>query len=133
MQSGILFLVSIERGGSRRVYDRGPLLSDVSQLGDAPCRCLARVAVVRVGVVGPKRAEDFDGRRAKSAACQKVAAAGSEKNEHPSCLFTTTCPGLILTATRKPVSLHPPRKIGRGDHADDSSHKTGPFVRLGGD
>jgi hypothetical protein len=41
-QSGILFLVSIERGGSRRVYDRGPLLSDVSQLGDAPCRCLAR-------------------------------------------------------------------------------------------
>ena len=40
--SGILFLVSIERGGSRRVYDRGTLLSDVSQLGDAPCRCLAR-------------------------------------------------------------------------------------------
>jgi len=35
-QSGILFLVSIERGGSRRVFDRGPLLSDVSQLGDAP-------------------------------------------------------------------------------------------------
>src|SRR4051794_9341576 len=42
MQSGILFLVSIEQGGSRRVYDRGPLLSDVSQLGNAPCRCLAR-------------------------------------------------------------------------------------------
>src|SRR5438270_3134678 len=31
MQSGILFLVSIEQGGSRPVYDRGPLLSDVSQ------------------------------------------------------------------------------------------------------
>ena len=41
-QSGILFLVSIEQGGSRRVYDRGALLSDVSQLGNAPCRCLAR-------------------------------------------------------------------------------------------
>jgi hypothetical protein len=41
-QSGILFLVSIERGGSRRVYDRGAWLSDMSQLGDAPCRCLAR-------------------------------------------------------------------------------------------
>ena len=40
--SGILFLVSIERGDSRRVYDRGPLLSDVRQLGDAPWRCLAR-------------------------------------------------------------------------------------------
>ena len=42
MQSGILFLVSIERGGSRRVYNRGPLLFDMSQLGDAPCRRLAR-------------------------------------------------------------------------------------------
>jgi hypothetical protein len=42
MQSGILFLVSIERGGSRRVYDRGPLLSDVSQPGNAPYRCLVR-------------------------------------------------------------------------------------------
>ena len=41
-QSGLLFLVSIERGGSRRVYDRGLLLSDVSQLGDAPCQCLGR-------------------------------------------------------------------------------------------
>ena len=29
----VLFLISIERGGSRRVYDRGPLLSDVRQLG----------------------------------------------------------------------------------------------------
>jgi len=35
--------VSIDRGGSRRVYDRGPLLSDVRELGDAPCRCLARL------------------------------------------------------------------------------------------
>jgi hypothetical protein len=35
-QSGILFLVSIERGGSRPVYDRGPLPSDARQLGDAP-------------------------------------------------------------------------------------------------
>ena len=41
-QSGILFLVSIERGTSRRVYHRRPWLSDMSQLGGAPCRFLAR-------------------------------------------------------------------------------------------
>ncbi|MGA7498959.1 MAG: hypothetical protein WBX00_19700, partial [Isosphaeraceae bacterium] len=35
-QSGILFLVSIERGTSRRVYHRRPWLSDMSQLGGAP-------------------------------------------------------------------------------------------------
>ena len=40
-QSGILFLVSIERGTSRRVYHRRPWLSDMSQLGGAPCRFLA--------------------------------------------------------------------------------------------
>ena len=49
-QSGILFLVSIERGTSRRVYHRRPWLSDMSQLGGAPCRFLARPAVARVGV-----------------------------------------------------------------------------------
>ena len=49
-QSGILFLVSIERGTSRRVYHRRPWLSDMSQLGGAPCRFLARLAVARVGV-----------------------------------------------------------------------------------
>jgi hypothetical protein len=37
-----LFIVSIEREGSRRVYDRGPLLSDLSQLGNTPYRRLAR-------------------------------------------------------------------------------------------
>src|SRR5208283_4920766 len=41
-QSGILFLVSIERGTSRRVYHRRPRLSDMSHLGGAPCRFLAR-------------------------------------------------------------------------------------------
>ncbi len=41
-RSGILFLVSIERGTSRRVYHRRPWLSDMSQLGGAPCRFLAR-------------------------------------------------------------------------------------------
>ena len=41
-QSGILFLVSIERGTSRRVYHRRPWLSDTSQRGSAPCRFLAR-------------------------------------------------------------------------------------------
>ena len=40
-QSGILFLVSIERGTSRWVYERRPWLSDMSQLGGAPCRFLA--------------------------------------------------------------------------------------------
>jgi len=41
MQSGILFLVSIERGTSCRVYHRRPWLSDMSQLGggslSVPC------------------------------------------------------------------------------------------------
>ena len=55
-QSGILFLVSIERGTSRRVYHRRPWLSDMSQLGGAPCRFLASLWVAPVGVVGPKRA-----------------------------------------------------------------------------
>lgn len=41
-QSGILFLVSIERGTSRRVYHRRPWLSDMSQLGGALWRFLAR-------------------------------------------------------------------------------------------
>ena len=49
-QSGILFLVSIERGTSRRVYHHRPWLSDTSQLGGAPCRFLAPLAVARVGV-----------------------------------------------------------------------------------
>src|SRR4029077_17384710 len=42
MQAWTLFLVSIERGTSRRVYHRRPWLSDTSQLGGAPCRLLAR-------------------------------------------------------------------------------------------
>ena len=50
MQAWILFLVSIERGTSRRVYHRRPWLSDMSQLGGAPCRFLAALAVARVGV-----------------------------------------------------------------------------------
>ena len=54
-QSGILFLVSIERGTSRRVYHHRPWLSDMSQLGGAPCRFLRPLAVARVGVVGPTR------------------------------------------------------------------------------
>jgi hypothetical protein len=37
-QTGILFLVSIERGTSRRVYHRHAWLSDMSQLGGAPRR-----------------------------------------------------------------------------------------------
>jgi hypothetical protein len=41
-QSGILFLVSIERGSSSRGYHRPPSLSDMSQLGGAPCRFIAR-------------------------------------------------------------------------------------------
>ena len=49
-QSGILFLVSIERGTSPRVYHHRPWLSDMSQLGGAPRRFLARLAVARVGV-----------------------------------------------------------------------------------
>ena len=58
-QSGILFLVSIERGTSRRVYHHRPWLSDMSQLGGAPCRFLARLAVARVGVVGPTRIRHY--------------------------------------------------------------------------
>jgi len=42
MQAWTLFLVSIERGTSRRVYHRRPWLSDTSQLGGAPCWLLAR-------------------------------------------------------------------------------------------
>ena len=41
MQAWTLFLVSIERGTSRRVYHRPPSLSDMSQFRSAPCRCLA--------------------------------------------------------------------------------------------
>jgi len=41
-QSGILFLVSIERGTPRRVYHRRPWLSGMSQLWGPPCRFLAR-------------------------------------------------------------------------------------------
>ena len=54
-QSGILFLVSIERGTSRRVYHRRPWLSDMSQLGGALCRFFARLAVARVGVSDRRR------------------------------------------------------------------------------
>ena len=50
MQAWVLFLVSIERGTSRRVYHRRPWLSDMSQLGGTPCRFLAPLAVTRVGV-----------------------------------------------------------------------------------
>ena len=42
MQAWTLFLVSIERGTSRRVYHRRPWLFDTSQLGGAPCWLLAR-------------------------------------------------------------------------------------------
>jgi hypothetical protein len=41
-QSGNSCPVSIERGGSLRASKRGPCSSDLSQLGDARCRCLAR-------------------------------------------------------------------------------------------
>src|SRR5208337_225464 len=52
-QSGILFLVSIDRGTSRRVYHRRPWLSDMSQLGGAPCRFLARPGCGTRRCVGP--------------------------------------------------------------------------------
>jgi len=55
-QSGILFLVSIERGISRRVYHRRPWLSDMSRLGVLLAGSLRALAVARVGVVGPTRA-----------------------------------------------------------------------------
>ena len=42
MQAWTLFLVSIERGTSRRVYHRPPSLTDMSQFRSAPCRFLAR-------------------------------------------------------------------------------------------
>ena len=51
---GILFLVSIERGTSRRVYHRRPWLSDMSQLGGAPCRFLARPGCGTRRCVGPR-------------------------------------------------------------------------------
>src|SRR5208337_4188610 len=60
-QSGILFLVSIERGTSRRVYHRRPWLSDVSQLGGAPCRFLARPGCGTRRCVGPTRARGKKG------------------------------------------------------------------------
>ena len=56
-QSGILFLVSIERGTSPRVYHHRPWLSDMSQLGGALCRFLAPLAVARVSV-SDRRAEE---------------------------------------------------------------------------
>jgi hypothetical protein len=49
-KSGILFLVSIARATARRIYHCRPWLSDVSPLEDAPCWCLARLGVARVGV-----------------------------------------------------------------------------------
>ena len=52
-QSGILFLVSIERGTSRRVYHRRPWLSDMSPPGGAPCRFLARPGCGARRCVGP--------------------------------------------------------------------------------
>jgi hypothetical protein len=55
-QAGILFLVSIERGISRRVYHRRPWLSDMSQLGNVPCRFLARPGCGARPCVGPARA-----------------------------------------------------------------------------
>jgi hypothetical protein len=42
MQAWTLFLVSIERGTSRRVYYRPPSLTDMSQFWSAPCRFRAR-------------------------------------------------------------------------------------------
>ena len=48
-----LFVVSIERGTSRRVYRRRPWLSDKSQLGGAPCRLLARPGCRMLRRVGP--------------------------------------------------------------------------------
>jgi hypothetical protein len=60
-QSGILFLVSIERGTSRRVYHRRPWLSDMSQLGGAPRRFLARPGCGTRRCVGPTRARGKKG------------------------------------------------------------------------
>jgi len=57
MQSGILFLVSIERGTSRRVYHRRPWLSDMSQLGGALCRFLVRPWLWRASVSSDRRAQ----------------------------------------------------------------------------
>ena len=59
-QSGILFLVSIERGTSPRVYHHRPWLSDMSQLGGAPCRFLARPGCGTRRCVGPTRARTVE-------------------------------------------------------------------------
>src|SRR4029077_19026427 len=56
MQAWTLFLVSIERGTSRRVDHRRPWLSDTSQLGGAPCWLLARPGCGTRRCVGPTRA-----------------------------------------------------------------------------
>jgi hypothetical protein len=54
-QSGILFLVSIERGTSRGNYHCRPWLSDMGQPRVLFLGPLWGQAVARVGVVGPKR------------------------------------------------------------------------------
>ena len=69
-QSGILFLVSIERGTSRRVYHRRPWLSDMSQLGGAPCRFFARPGC------GTRRCRRTDARNATVGSDDYVRGAG---------------------------------------------------------
>jgi hypothetical protein len=54
--SGILFFLFIARESSRRAYDRRSWLTDVSQLGGAPCRFLARPGCGVRRCVGPTRA-----------------------------------------------------------------------------
>jgi len=61
MQAWILFLVSIELGSSRRACRRRPWLSDMSQLGGAPCRFLARPGCGTRRCVGPTRARGKEG------------------------------------------------------------------------
>ncbi len=56
-----LFVFSIERGTSRRVCHRRPWLSDMSQLGGAPRRFLARPGCGTRRCVGPTRARGQKG------------------------------------------------------------------------
>ena len=110
-QSGILFLVSIERGTSRRVYHRRPWLSDMSQLGGAPCRFLARPGCGTRRCVGPTRETWFQ--------CVRPGRQAIEDGKHPvRCYraeYRLAGPKAVFTidtemgAVRAPVSCGPHR------------------------
>jgi hypothetical protein len=98
-QSEILFLVSIERGTSPRVYHHCPWLSDMSQLGVLPVGSLRALAVARVGVSDRCSLKSDGNNRGRFHRCPSRAIKTSQK------LTTAGCSGVRSVPFRKLAAL----------------------------